>query len=179
MNEELFKKGFLIIRSLIDKNTINKIYDYTKSIKINGDFNDGQVSGTSSFYNDKTMTELQNKYHEKIESEIDMKLIKTYNYFRIYDKGAVLHKHKDRDACEISLTINIGYEDKPWGIWIKDKNNNENEIILEPGDACVYLGCECEHWRELNTFSDNHSQLFMHFVNANGLRTWAVSNENK
>ena len=52
-----------------------------------------------------------------VEKEINLKLIPTYCYVRKYFKGSTLSTHKDRDACEISLTLHLG-GDKPWDIWI-------------------------------------------------------------
>jgi hypothetical protein len=41
------------------------------------------------------------------------------------------------------------------------------EILMEPGEAVIYLGCEVEHWRE--EFKGNwQSQVFLHYVDANG-----------
>ena len=40
-------------------------------------------------------------------------------------------KHDDRDSCEISATACLGYvSEKPWSIWLTDKNNNDIEFIL-------------------------------------------------
>jgi hypothetical protein len=35
-------------------------------------------------------------------------LIPTYSYARVYEKGAILKRHKDRPSCEISTTLNLG-----------------------------------------------------------------------
>jgi hypothetical protein len=39
-----------------------------------------------------------------MEKHTKLKLIPTYSYARIYKKGDVLHRHKDRFSCEISTT---------------------------------------------------------------------------
>ena len=50
-----------------------------------------------------------------------LKLNPTYSYARIYKKGDVLHRHKDRFSCEISTTMNLGGDE--WPIYIEAKKN--------------------------------------------------------
>jgi len=131
---------------------------------------DDQVYGSPSYYGDKKMKALQKKLHKKIEIEAELTLHKTYNYWRMYMKGAVLRIHKDRPACEISITLDIGGD--PWDIWLLDKNENPIKVRLQPGDAMLYEGCDIWHWRAKFT-KDNHAQVFMHFVDKNGPFAWA------
>ena len=35
-------------------------------------------------------------------------------------------------------------------------------VVLEPGDCMIYLGCECEHWRE-PLMEGECSQVFIHY----------------
>ena len=94
----------------------------------------------------------------------------TYSYARLYKHGEELKKHTDRPACEISVTMNIGYDgDYNWPIWIKDNNNKNVEVILEPGDGLIYQGCVNEHWRDdADKRVLKQSQVFLHYVNQNG-----------
>ena len=41
-------------------------------------------------------------------SETGLKLNTNYSYARIYRKGDVLHRHKDRFSCEIPTTMHLG-----------------------------------------------------------------------
>ena len=43
-----------------------------------------------------------------MNKETSLKLSPTYSYARIYNKGAILQKHKDRYSCEVSTTLNLG-----------------------------------------------------------------------
>jgi hypothetical protein len=80
----------------------------------------------------------------------------------MYTMFANLDKHKDREACEISVTVMIGSDKTKWPIFM-----DGTEINLEVGDAAIYLGCEVEHWRE-EFKGDWHAQTFLHYVNKNG-----------
>tara|TARA_R100001126_G_scaffold30079_1_gene16656 strand:- start:96 stop:509 length:414 start_codon:yes stop_codon:yes gene_type:complete len=113
--------------------------------------------------------------------ETGLNLVPTYSYARLYKKGDILHRHKDRPSCEISTTINLGGD--PWPIFIDgtgadnviDERKNiikpnapeGTKVLLEVGDMLVYSGCELEHWRE--PFEGNVcGQVFLHYNHVNG-----------
>jgi hypothetical protein len=86
----------------------------------------------------------------------------------MYTINADLEKHKDRHACEISVTVMVGSDGTQWPIFMEG-----NKINMEPGDAVIYLGCELEHWRE-EFKGDWQAQTFLHYVDKNGQnKEWA------
>lgn len=98
-------------------------------------------------------------------------VLPTYTYARWQTKGHQLPRHRDRPSCEISLSVNLK-KDKDWYIWIQKPTGEEVSINLNPGDAVLYLGCQADHWR--NNFDGNeHIQLFLHYVRADGPKSWA------
>lgn len=158
-------EGFVIVKNLISKEEALSLAKHLKEHEEEGDMNDPFVPNSPSFYNDKTLNEKHIELLHEIEKHTGYRLFKTYNYARIYKKGAVLRIHRDRDECEISLTLDLGGD--PWSIWITDKDENPIEVKLNIGDALIYKGCEIWHWRSKFN-GDEHSQVFMHFVDANG-----------
>ncbi len=99
-------------------------------------------------------------------------VLPTYAYGRIYSNGEVLRRHRDRDACELSLTINLQQDGVDWPIWVQKPNGEEVKVSLKPGDAMMYLGCTADHWREA-FHGQVHVQVFMHYVFADGPRAYA------
>lgn len=173
MNEEFKNKGFLVLRNFYDvKNhtkNIPDLFPYIQSIKTQGEM-DEQCPFAPSFPNQSEMDKIQIKVLSKLEEVSGLKLYPTYNYMRIYNKKSILKKHKDRSACEISITLTIGYEgDYNWPVFIEDKQGNEHKLELEPGDALLYKGCEQIHWREdADERVKEHCQVFIHYVDQNG-----------
>jgi len=98
-----------------------------------------------------------------MEKHTGLKLSETYSYARIYKKGDVLHRHKDRYSCEISTTLNLGGD--PWSIYL-DPTGKQGQagikVDLNPGDMLIYSGCDLEHWREEFTGKDC-GQVFLHY----------------
>jgi len=146
-----------------------------------GTWTDKQVLNTYSHYADPAMETLMMKVLPIMKQETELELIPTYSYARLYKKGDILKRHKDRPSCEISTTLNLGGD--PWPIFIDGTgaNNVINEernlikpnapegtkVLLEVGDMLVYSGCELEHWRE--PFEGNVcGQVFLHYNHVNG-----------
>ena len=81
-----------------------------------GTWSDQQVPNTFSCYADPAMETLMMKVLPKMQQETGLRLIPTYSYARLYKKGDILKRHKDRPSCEISTTIHLG--GSRWPIFI-------------------------------------------------------------
>jgi len=126
---------------------------------------DGQIPHTYSQYGNMAMETLLLKCQPAMEKATGLKLYPAYTYARIYKKGDVLKRHKDRFSCEISTTMNLGGDD--WPIYLEPSGKEGMKgvkVDLKPGDMLVYSGCELEHWRE--KFKGKECiQVFLHYNN--------------
>ena len=193
------ENNFLVIREAIDPKIANFLYNYfvlkrkvarvffdTRYIsQLNNDWgvwNDMQVPETYSHYADIAMETLLTEVMPIMEEKSQTKLIPTYSYARIYKKGDVLERHKDRPSCEISTTLNLGGD--PWPIYIDPNPDNGNtnlgpdyvpgnsegiKVELKPGDMLMYRGCELEHWRD-KFDGENCAQVFLHYNDASDVK---------
>lgn len=103
----------------------------------------------------------------KLEIILEEELLPTYTFARLYSNEDELKKHKDRPACEISITVQLGRSHHyAWPIFVGDQR-----FDLAEGDGVVYLGREVEHWRDVcDGPKDYYSgQVFFHFVRKNGV----------
>ena len=194
-----FKKNkYQVIRNAVSKDICDIAYRYLQIsaeadywlLKNNitheenifiGNFKDTQVPNSYAKYADRLMETLLIKTIPVMEKKTGLKLVPTYSYCRLYRKGNILKRHKDRPSCEISPTLCLGGD--PWPIFI-DPTVSNNVIserknihkanapkgvkyLLKPGDMIIYSGCELEHWRE--PFEGNLcGQVFLHYNHANG-----------
>jgi len=187
------QNGFTVIKEAIDPKIADFVYKYfllkrkvaetlfdTKYISpfttYWGVWNDQQVLNTYSVYGDVAMETLLTEVKSIMEKITELELIETYAYARIYKKGDILHRHKDRFSCEISTTMNLGGDE--WPIYIAEKESDGVmkdgkyipstskgvEVKLNPGDMLVYRGNILEHWREAFQGEDC-GQVFLHFNN--------------
>jgi hypothetical protein len=128
-----------------------------------GKWGDEQVPGTYAHYSDIVMETLLIKILPIMEEHTQLKLYPNYSYARIYKKGDVLQRHKDRLSCEISTTLNLGGD--PWPIYLEPSGKTGLKGIkvnLKPGDLLIYKGTELEHWREIFN-GENCAQTFLHY----------------
>ena len=195
----MFKeKKYIIIKSAISKELSDFVYNYfllkrkvaktyfdekyiTPFTEYFGVWNDKQVPETYSHYADIAMETLLEKLLPLMIEKTQLNLIPTYSYARIYKKGDILHRHKDRPSCEISTTLNLGGD--PWPIYLSPNENvgvsesdggkkgittssnaKGTKVDLEPGDMLIYSGCVLEHWRE-KFEGENCGQVFLHYNN--------------
>jgi hypothetical protein len=138
---------------------------------------DEQIPETYSQYSNIAMETLMLKCQPEMEKVTGLKLYPAYTYARIYKKGDILKRHKDRFSCEISTTMNLGGDDWPIylepnpkkggvkpGVGYVSENTKGIKVDLKPGDMLVYSGCELEHWRE--KFKGKECvQVFLHYNN--------------
>ena len=120
---------------------------------------------------------LQERLWERIEKQLDKKLIPTYAYARLYQNGNKLEKHTDRPACEVSVTIQLGRSHHyAYPIYLEG-----NRVDLAEGDGVLYHGIEQEHWREECNGPDGYysGQVFLHYVYADGEHANQVGDKTK
>jgi hypothetical protein len=160
-----------VARTMFDTRYISQFTEYF------GVWNDSQVLDTYSHYSDIVMETLLVKLLPLMEKNTKLKLNTNYSYARIYKKGDILKRHKDRFSCEISTTLNLGGDE--WPIFLSynenvgvpdgkkitfSSNSKGMEINLKQGDMLIYKGNEIEHWRE-EFKGENCGQVFLHYNN--------------
>ncbi len=193
-------KKYEVIRGALSKELANFIFNYMmlqrdavdfmmKNNKVNpanpfmGTRTDQQIPGAYSRYADWVMETLLQYMRPIMKAKTGLELIPTYSYTRLYEKGNILHRHKDRPSCEISTTLHLGGDE--WPIYMDPTgadnilSGRETTTVVKPGapkgtridlkvgDMLIYSGCELEHWRE--PFQGNIcSQVFLHYNHADG-----------
>jgi len=128
---------------------------------------DNQIPDVRAILDHEYMFEtLHERLWPVIEQAVGEELIPTYAYARLYSNGNVLEKHKDRPACEVSVTIQLGRSHHyAWPIYMGGQR-----FDLAEGDGVIYPGYDIEHWRDKCDGPEGYyaGQVFLHFVRKNG-----------
>jgi Rps23 Pro-64 3,4-dihydroxylase Tpa1-like proline 4-hydroxylase len=165
MKSEIKEKGYKIIKNFISKDLAKSLAldfeEYCKSDEIHGDC---QVENSKSVYNYISFLDLLNQKTAEVSEILGDNVLPTYSYARVYKNKNVLETHKDRESCEISLTVHLD-GDSEWEFYIG--NENKESIKLNSGDAILYLGCDVEHGRE-EYQGNKYIQCFLHYVRTKG-----------
>jgi hypothetical protein len=109
-------------------------------------------------------------------------VLPTYNYFRLYRKTDICRTHTDREACEHSLSLTLGYSDGL--VWPFDVGRDYTDvsgviedgfggapyasISMQPGDAVIYRGVNRRHGRVTPNPNRWSAHLFLHYVDRDG-----------
>ena len=191
----LFQKDFYEVDALVgEPGEVRGVVNYRKTVDNYSVDPDNQVEGSLSRYGYplKEYREAHTAIRLKVEKIIGRKLYNTYYFDRFYFPGQELEKHSDRPSCEISVSLNVGTtlkgKDSEWPFWIrtpfkfapedKKKRNllddgEDRYVFLNSGDAVIYKGCECLHWRDpmpgiIGNEKQYYHQIFFHYVLADG-----------
>jgi hypothetical protein len=163
--EKFQSEGCLVVPNFFKT---RDLYNYSKELSKKSHIGDNQIPGSPVAYCDPVMEVILIKALPKVEALVGLALYKTYSYWRMYRRGDILRIHKDRPACEISVTMTIGYDGpRPWPVYLLNKNEDPVKIDLEAGDALIYKGIERYHGRGINN-SGRQAQVFLHYVDKNG-----------
>ena len=122
-------KGYVVIKEAITKEMATMAYNYlllkrqvydtmmkNKWLSVTaeewGQYNDRQVPNTYAIYADTLMETMLMYVRPKMEKITELQLVETYSYARIYKKGDILKKHKDRPSCQVSTTLNSEHKNE-------------------------------------------------------------------
>ena len=167
---EFETNGYVIVKGFYSPQEIETISRYLEySLKRYPKNNEGgDESSKISWYADPLMEVVLRNSVSEVEAATGLELDPTYSFTRVYQKGDELKPHVDRPACEISVTSHIATVGKPWPIYMKAPGKEPTVHYLEPGDACIYRGCEVTHWRDKAVDTDINVQVMLHYVDKNG-----------
>jgi len=157
------------LKGLLDSSHCGRLTAYLKQLVVeNATIKDTQCPLSEAIYGAHLFEKLLVELKSKFESVTGKTLLPTYSYARLYKKGERLAPHIDREACEISATITLGFEGEPWAIYMSDaEGENTNKVDMDVGDAVLYQGMVKHHWRE-EFKGEWQAQVFLHYVDANG-----------
>jgi hypothetical protein len=162
-------RGYELLPALIEPALTEFLWSYvnTKFASRLVNFGDRLMPKTPGSYGDPAFDGLLEFLRPQIEAASGRRLFPTYSYFRLYKRGDVLPAHRDRPACEFSLTLNLGQvPDAPWPIFVQGEAGPFG-AWLGPGDALLYRGPEIRHWREPYA-GERLVQVFLHYVDRDG-----------
>jgi hypothetical protein len=172
VNPKLESNNYLYVPQLISADRAVEMSNHFRGFAQNNILEqDHQAPNSPAIYNYQPFLELLCELTPKVSEQLEEPALPTYTYARVYKGAEELKRHRDRPACEVSLTLHL-QGDVDWPIWIQKPDGEEVSLTLAPGDAMMYLGCVADHWRETYT-GEWYSQVFLHYVRSRGPCAWA------
>jgi hypothetical protein len=161
--------GAIVVDELVPPPLVSFLVDYLNLRGASGAMaQDSQVPGSLILYGDPSFDTLLAQLAEPLSALLDIRLVPTYSFARVYRRGNVLPMHTDRPACEHSVSLHLAASGgDEWGIEILDLAGAEQSITLSPGAGIVYQGGRVRHGRGPCP-TDWYAQVFLHYVDADG-----------
>jgi len=168
--EKFKSKQYLFVKGLLPPPLLKYLKVYYAILLANDRFShDSQCPASLSLGGDPALDAVLEWIRPELSRLVGFSLAPTYSYTRRYAKGERLARHRDREACEISVTasIQIPKGAGPSVMYLKPPSAKAAKVAMREGDGCVYAGTEVEHWRERFRV-DGYIQLFLHFIARRG-----------
>jgi len=172
MTPELEQNNYLIVPNFLTSEEVSSLLeDFSIAHQDNKLFPDIVCPTSPAIYNMLPCIKMLVKKVPDVSRLCGADVLPTYTYGRVYSRDEELCRHRDRDACEISVTVNLERDEVDWPIWVQKPNGEEVGHVLNPGEAMIYFGCTADHWRE--EYKGNRQiQVFFHYVVADGPRAY-------
>jgi len=186
------KNGYALVRELVPRDVARALMNRVKA-----DLGPGPLRappGTPDPIFDRNAVEIYGNQYTPLQTFLwaltgameqvtGRSLIPTYDFFRIYREGDVCRVHRDRPACEHSLSLTLDYSDDvvwplevgaegetgPQDLFADDFGPEPHAALaMQVGDAVAYRGVEHRHGRTMPNPNMWSAHLFLHWVDRNG-----------
>jgi hypothetical protein len=177
MKQEIIQNNYIRIPEFIFRYQAAAFAEEFKTHALANCGGDSQAPNSHAKYDFMPFVRLLVGKVPEVSSLFGEEVLPTYTYARVYNNGSVLERHRDRPACEVSITLNLS-KSHDWPIYFQRHDGSETFVELEPGDAVLYMGCISDHWRE-QFVGEEYTQVFMHYVRSYGENAWAYFDKNQ
>ena len=160
------EKRYLFVKGMLPPPLLEYLKVYYAILLADNYFShDSQCPSSLSLSSDPALDAVLEWIRPDVGRLVGFTLAPTYSYTRRYAKGEALKRHRDRAACEVSVTtsIQIPKGAGPSIMYLKPPHGKEAKVEMREGDGCVYAGTEVEHWRKPFRV-EGYIQLFLHFI---------------
>jgi alkylated DNA repair dioxygenase AlkB len=133
---------------------------------------DSQVEGAPAEYGDPVAEQLLSLKTSFLRDLLHLDLVPTYSYLRLYRPGDRLSAHRDRPACEITVSASLAADPAwPLGILVEGR---VVDYCPAPRGAVAFRGHELLHWRGTLSGDGPVAHVLFHYVLRHGpCGSWA------
>jgi hypothetical protein len=167
---DLFRLGYVELSGLLPPFHLGALRRYYRYHTRMGTFSlgDAQTLGRYVAYDEPTTRYVHQQLARTISDVARRVVVPTYSYLALYQGGAVLDPHVDREACEytVSLCIDATPDPAAYGSWPLHLMTaaGQQSFTFGIGDALLFRGRELTHWRDRLPEGFTSSSVLFHFA---------------
>lgn len=168
----LMERGYVQLSGLLPPFHIGALRRYYRYHTRMGTFvlGDDQTPGRYVAYDEATTNYVHQQLTRTVSDVARRVVMPSYNYLALYQGGARLDPHTDREACEytVSLCIDATPDPQTHGAWPLHLMTADGQVSLvqDIGDAVLFRGRYLTHWRDQLPEGYTSSSILFHFVDA-------------
>jgi hypothetical protein len=142
---------------------------YRRLVRVGGlRLGDTQTRGRYIAYDEPVARFLLDQLTRSVSDFAGALLEPSYTYVSIYQGGADLPEHTDRDACEYTLSLCFEASPEwpgqaPWPLFVRTPSQVV-ALPLELGQAVLFRGRRLSHWREPLPEGHTYGSILFHYV---------------
>lgn len=156
--------GCTVLRGIVDSHLAEALADRL----LHAPAAKSDAIGIRNLYGDPVLDRVLPDLAPRVATVARELVVPTYSFGRVYALGEILAVHRDRPACEHSVSVHLGASDPAaWPLWVRTRNRQRVSFDLAPGDGVAYQGIELQHWRSVCPV-EWYAQAFFHFVSLTG-----------
>ena len=113
---------YVHLKGFLDVENCNELTaELKRLVKAKQTVNDVQCPTSEAIHGAMAFDKLLVDLLPHFEKASGKRLYPTYSYARLYKKGEKLKIHTDRESCEISATLTLGFDGEAWPIYMGDE----------------------------------------------------------
>lgn len=165
-------RGYVQLSGLLPPFQIGALRRYYRYHTRVGTFllGDDQSPGRYVSYDESTTRYVHQQLTRTVSDLVRRVVVPSYSYLALYQGGAALDPHTDRDACEytISLCIDATPDPQTHGAWPLHLMTEDGQVSVVQGigDALLFRGRYLTHWRDPLPMGYTSSSILFHYVDA-------------
>jgi hypothetical protein len=167
-----FERGLVPLAGLLPPFHLGALRRYYRYHTRVGSFalGDEQAPGRYVSFDEPTTRFVHEQLARTVSDVARRVVIPSYNYLALYQGGASLDPHTDREACEytLSLCIDATPDPRAFGAWPLNVAVDGGPVSITQGigEALLFRGRYLTHWRDPLPAGYTSSSVLFHFVDA-------------
>jgi len=170
------QKDYCILSGLLHPAHLHALGRYYRELIAEGAWalGDPQVAGRYGWHNEMLARFFHHQLTSYVSRAVATPVKPSYAYVSVYQGGAILERHVDREQCEFTMSLLVERSPEEgiptWPLYF-DTPDGTAEVHQSVGEAVLFRGTKLPHYRPRLADGQTYMSLLFHYVPADFSRT--------